>query len=103
MTLTGTSTRLSTRLGLAAAAAAAVVVPLAGAAPAHASATGIYRNCTALHTRWQHGVGRAGAHDHTTSGDPVTNFFHSTRAYKRAMNHNKGLDRDKDGIACEAH
>lgn len=47
------------------------------------------------------GVGRNGAHDHT-SGVPVTNFFHSTKAYKRAMNHNGRLDADKDGIACEA-
>jgi excalibur calcium-binding domain-containing protein len=31
----------------------------------------------------------------------VTNFKHSTRLYNRAMNHNSGLDRDKDGIACE--
>lgn len=91
----------TSRIALAAATAAAVVVPLAGVSPAEASATGIYRNCTALHHKWKHGVGRNGAHDHT-SGVPVTNFFHSTKAYKRAMNHNKRLDADKDGIACEA-
>lgn len=66
-----------------------------------ASAGGIYANCTALHTRWPHGVGRTHAHDHT-SGTPVTSFRHSTRLYKRAMNQNSGLDGDKDGIACEA-
>ena len=66
-----------------------------------ASAGGIYANCTALHTRWPHGVGRTHAHDHT-SGTPVTSFTHSTRLYKRAMNHNSRLDADKDGIACEA-
>ena len=66
-----------------------------------ASAGGIYTNCTALHTRWPHGVGRTHAHDHT-SGTPVTTFKHSTRLYNRAMNHNSRLDADKDGIACEA-
>ena len=70
-------------------------------APAADAATGIYRNCTALHTKWKHGVGKASAHD-KTSGTPVTNFFHSTRQYNVAMNRNRGLDRDKDGIACEA-
>jgi Excalibur calcium-binding domain len=31
----------------------------------------------------------------------VTNFYRSTILYRRAMSYNKGLDRDKDGIACE--
>ena len=35
------------------------------------------------------------------SGTPVTNFRRSTRLYHRAMSYNRGLDRDKDGIACE--
>jgi hypothetical protein len=43
-----------------------------------------------------HGVGRYGARDHT-SGTPVTNFRRSNRLYRQ----NRGLDRDKDGIACE--
>ena len=46
-------------------------------------------------------LGKAGAHD-KTSGTPVTNFLHSTKQYNTAMNKNRGLDRDKDGIACEA-
>jgi hypothetical protein len=70
-------------------------------APAADAATGIYKNCTALHGKWKHGVGKSNAHD-KTSGTPVTNFFHSTTQYKKAMGKNKGLDRDKDGIACEA-
>jgi hypothetical protein len=40
------------------------------------------------------------ASDHT-SGTPVTNFKRSTKLYKLAMSYNRGLDRDKDGIACE--
>jgi Excalibur calcium-binding domain len=31
----------------------------------------------------------------------VTNFKRSTLLYNRAMSYNRGLDRDKDGIACE--
>ena len=59
-----------------------------------------WKNCTAVNKRYPHGVGRNHAHDHT-SGVPVTNFKHSTRLYKLAMHYNKGLDRDRDGIACE--
>ena len=36
-----------------------------------------------------------------TSGTPVTTFKRSTLLYNRAMSYNRGLDRDKDGIACE--
>ena len=70
------------------------------ASPADA-ATGTWRNCTAVHHKYAHGVGRAAAHD-KTSGKPVTNFKHSNALYKTAMANNKGLDRDKDNIACEA-
>lgn len=58
-----------------------------------------YVNCTALHATYQHGVGRSGARDHVTSGRPVTTFFVSTALYTA----NTKLDRDKDGVACEAH
>jgi hypothetical protein len=57
-----------------------------------------FRNCTALNRVYRHGVGRYGARDHTGSGsDPVRNFKRSNRLYRL----NRGLDRDKDGIACE--
>ncbi len=86
-------------------AAATLALPLsamvATAPAADAAATGIYKNCTALHGKWAHGVGKAKAHD-KTSGTPVTNFLHSTKQYNAAMKKNKGLDRDKDGIACES-
>ena len=62
--------------------------------------TARYPNCAALNARYPHGVGRYGAHDHTRSGtDPVTNFKRSNVLYAA----NRGLDRDKDGIACEKH
>lgn len=72
------------------------------AIPAQAHTTGIHDNCTALHERWSHGVGRRNAHDQT-SGDPVTNFHRSNKQYRRAVNHNSTLDADHDKIACEAH
>jgi hypothetical protein len=45
---------------------------------------------------FKHGIGRAGARDHT-SGTPVTNLKRSHRLYRL----NRGLDRDHDGVACE--
>jgi len=60
----------------------------------------LYKNCTNLNKRYPHGLGRVGARDHS-SGTPVTNFKRSTKLYKLAMSYNRGLDRDKDGVACE--
>jgi hypothetical protein len=57
-----------------------------------------YKNCTDLHRAYRHGVGKVGAHDHVTSGKPVTNFTRSNALYAA----NKKSDRDHDGIACEA-
>jgi hypothetical protein len=53
-----------------------------------------------VNAKYPHGVGKVGAHD-KTSGVPVTTFKRSTRLYRIAMSYNRGLDRDKDGIACE--
>ena len=66
----------------------------AGASSAGASPS--FANCTAMNAKYRHGVGKVGAHDHT-SGVPVTNFYRSKRLYRL----NSRLDRDKDGIACE--
>jgi len=82
-----------------------VVVSVAlalGASTADATAPPLYKNCTNLNKKYPHGIGRLGARD-KTSGEPVTNFFHNTRLYLVAMRWNRGLDRDKDGIACEKH
>jgi hypothetical protein len=59
-----------------------------------------WRNCKAVNARYPHGIGKAGAHDKTT-GEPVTDFKRSTKLYRLAMSYSAGLDRDKDGIACE--
>jgi hypothetical protein len=73
--------------------AALAVLALQAGAPAEAKS---YRNCKALNQDYAHGVGKWGAHDHT-SGTPVTNFKRSRTLYRQ----NKNLDRDGDRIACE--
>ena len=83
-----------------AATTAFVLAALLGTASAASAAAPSYTNCTAYNKTFPHGVGRADAHD-KTSGKPVTTFRHDTAEYKRAMAKNGGLDRDKDGIACE--
>jgi Excalibur calcium-binding domain len=72
-------------------------VPFVAAAGAVAAP---WKNCTQVNKRYPHGVGRAGARD-KTSGTPVTTFKRSNALYRTAMRNNRGLDRDKDGIACE--
>ena len=87
------------RLGLPMAAFTALAATvLVGVTPANAVS---WTNCDAVHRVYPHGVGKVHAHDHT-SGTPVTNFKHSDQLYRTAMAHNSGLDRDRDGIACES-
>jgi Ni/Co efflux regulator RcnB len=96
-----------TRLVLVLAAAATMLAAPAGAATDRTTAPSagdliprLYKNCTNLNKKYPHGVGRRLARD-KTSGTPVTNFKRSTVLYNTAMRYNRGLDRDKDGIACE--
>ena len=93
-----------------ASAVAASVLTLAAlvAAPASAEAAGKvrYTNCTTYRatSHFKHGVGRTHGHDKLKRGSksrPVTNFKHSTKLYKIAIKHNRDLDRDRDGVACE--
>jgi Excalibur calcium-binding domain len=79
---------------------AAGVIALTFASVAGARNANLWQNCTHVHAKYRHGVGRANAHDHTT-GTPVTNFYRNTRLYKAAISYNSRLDADKDGIACE--
>jgi hypothetical protein len=79
--------------------AVAVITTLVIVSTAVATTPLVYKNCTNLNKRYPHGIGRLGARDHT-SGTPETTFKRSTRLYRIAMSYNKGLDRDKDGIAC---
>ena len=67
------------------------------AAPANAAVTH-YANCTQMHTRFKGGVGKPGAVDKRKSGGKAKYApYRSTTWY----NANSGLDRDRDGIACE--
>lgn len=85
-------------------AAGVAVCVLAPAPLATGGVSSLWANCTSVHTRYPHGVGRANAHDRTRSGsNPITNFKRSTRLYNIAMRANSDLDRDRDGIACEKH
>lgn len=80
--------------------AALTLVPLSVVTSAEASIPPRWQNCTVVNDRLPHGVGRANARDRT-SGTPVTTFRRDTRLYNTAMNANRGLDRDSDGVACE--
>jgi hypothetical protein len=61
-----------------------------------------WKSCPQLNKRYPHGVGRVGAHD-KTRGKPVTTFKRNTSLYRLAVRHNRKLDGDRDGIACEKH
>lgn len=59
-----------------------------------------YKNCTAMHKVWPHGVYKPGAKDRTSDGtvkDPQPKGHKSKALYVA----NKKSDRDKDGWACE--
>jgi hypothetical protein len=75
-----------------------VVAALASAATA--AMPQAYKNCTTLNRPYPHGIGKDAARDHT-AGEPVATFKRSNTLYRIAMQDNRGLDRDKDGIACE--
>ena len=81
-------------------AAGAIAMGVTPVLAATNGAASVWKNCTSVHTRYPHGVGKLRAHDRT-SGTPVTTFKRSTQLYNVAMSYNRGLDRDKDGIACE--
>jgi hypothetical protein len=81
-------------------AGALLAVPVVGVASPADAVVHRWKNCTIVNQRLPHGVGLNRAHD-KTSGVPVTNFRHDSTMYRKAMNANRGLDRDKDGIACE--
>ena len=89
--------RLLATMAVSAVAVAGLTV---AASPASAAVPAKYKNCTALQKYYPHGVGKSTARD-KTSGTPVTTFKRSTKIYTAAIRANKGLDRDKDGIACE--
>ena len=83
-------------------AAGAIALGIAPAVGARSAVSSPWNNCTQVHTKYAHGVGRIGARDRVRgTTPPVTTFKRSTRLYNSAMRSNSGLDRDKDGVACE--
>jgi hypothetical protein len=72
--------------------------PFAGAANAVIPVR--WKNCTQVNKRYPHGVGKVRAMDRT-SGTPVRTFRRRNLLYRTAMRYNRGLDRDKDGIAYD--
>ena len=93
---------LPTRLGSIVLAAGLVLGGTSAILPAEAHNSPrhnrLFDNCTNFNNKYPHGVGRRHA---TDQGGDVTNFKRSTKIYKRAMRHNRDLDRDRDGIECE--
>ena len=81
---------------------AAATVALVPATAAHAAMPALYKNCTNYNATFAHGVGHTTAKDKVAAGArPVTTFRKSNADFQKAMSFNKGLDRDKDSIACE--
>jgi hypothetical protein len=79
--------------------AAGVVVGCLAFLPVSADASTTpkhYKNCTAVHKVYKHGIARA--HYHEKGGGLKGKPHVSTKLY----NANKKMDRDKDGVACEA-
>jgi hypothetical protein len=74
---------------------AALTVSVLGVGTSQGAARS-FKNCTSMNRVYPHGVGRPGAHDHS-SGALVTNFKRSSSLYRA----NRSRDRDGDGIACE--
>lgn len=68
----------------------------AAAAPVAAGARE-YANCAELNADYPHGVGRPGAKDKTSTGNPVTEFTVNQAVYDA----NTKSDGDDDEIACE--
>ena len=79
---------------------ALVVCVLSAMDDVEAATKTAYSNCTELHFDHPHGVGRAGAADRVRGKTaPVTTFRRDTPLYNSLKS---GLDRDNDGVACEA-
>jgi hypothetical protein len=90
---------------LVAAAGASLMLAAAAMAPAAASSSTLaptagakkYKNCAALNKVYPHGLAKSRSVKDHTIGVPVKNFWVNAKVYAV----NTGLDRDKDGIACE--
>jgi hypothetical protein len=75
-----------------------LVVGAPGVASAKAKPAHHFKNCTDMHRTYPGGVAKPGAKDHRSSGH-AKHVPHVSAALYEA---NSTMDRDKDGIACEA-
>jgi hypothetical protein len=91
-----------------------VVVPAAAAQAAPAPTAQVqtaktvkatkYKNCTAMHKKYAGGVAKSSKvrNTKTVAGHKVhAKSSHKPKVSAALYSANKGLDRDKDGIACE--
>jgi Excalibur calcium-binding domain len=90
------------RTGIALAAASTLTATALVVAPA-ASAQTVYANCTALHRDFQHGVAKsytAAFHEQQLTGYPMAAYGRHARHVYWA--NASSMDRDHDGVDCEA-
>ncbi len=100
--VTGNLTKLR-RVGVGLLTTLALALPVTAAmAPTADAASYHFSNCTQLHKKFKHGVGKSNAKDKVRgSTKPVKTFKKSTKIYKSVVAFNRDLDRDRDGVACE--
>lgn len=103
-TQAGTTTQSTTTIAITTSTTATATTALTTTrtATTRSATTRWWKSCTTVTAKYRHGVGKVGATDRT-KGTPVTNFKRSNTLYAIAIQHNRGLDRDHDGIACETH
>lgn len=79
----------------------AVALAVAPAVSAQASTPKVFSNCTQMHKTYKGGVAKSGVKFNTVSGKKKP-FHYKPKISTPLYNANKKLDRDKDGVACEA-
>ena len=80
-----------------------IVIFGVGSTPANAAEVKKYKNCTALNKDYPGGISKTGATDTSKKGGKIVpaNPKKTPTVDDAIYAKNKGLDRDKDGIACE--
>ncbi len=87
------------RRSLAAGSVVALLIGAPGVASASAKPAQHFQNCTAMHGTYKGGVAKPGAKDKRKGGGHAK---YAPRVNAALYTANIRLDRDKDGIACEA-
>ncbi len=72
-----------------------------------AEASSVYKNCKSFNAKYTHGVRKSAKTKNKIIKSSGKVVYKTSKAkvsaslYKKAIQNNKQLDRDKDGIACE--